>query len=169
MTHEEEFMEEFAELDLDGDGYITRDEFLTQLEGSKPKADAPDFEHRFYHKTVEMFSREFDQYDLNQDGRISQDEYFAVRREAAAVSEDYREFLEWDKDSSGYLIIEELPAAPEFATGVARSPEAELFHRRRALLLQYDTDGDGRVQLDEFLAARKRARVEARNAEKAST
>lgn len=169
MTDEQEFQEEFAELDLDGDGSITRDEFLSRINDSIPKEGASQEELTYYQKAVAMLMREFDQYDLNGDGQISREEFFAVRREMVAVSDDYREFLEWDKDGSGYLWIAELPATPEHATGVPHSEIAERYQRRMALLKEYDLDGDGRVQLDEFLAARKRARIEARQLEQASS
>jgi Ca2+-binding EF-hand superfamily protein len=146
---DQEYLEEFAELDKNGDGVITRDEFLTQLGTAVESHQASMESEPYYRKAFEMLLREFDQLDLDDDGRITKDEFLTVRREAAAVTEDYREFLALDKDATGYLAIDELP--------------------HPAQLVKYDLDGDGRVRLDEFLAARRRARVEARAKEKAST
>ena len=117
----------FAKLDRNGDGKLTPDELETPR-GDKALSD----------KRAQFGERRFEKLDANRDGVVTLNEYLA-----AATSK----FKELDVAGNGHVTAEEMANSP------LAHKRAERVAERIARRL--DTNGDGRVSKDEFLATAK--------------
>lgn len=143
---------QFAALDADGDGRVTREEYeafgTAQFDGldtdGDGRLDAGEFlAFRPGQAGPGGGSPLFSAMDRNADGVITPDEMDAARTDA---------FNQLDTDGDGVVVMEEAQVA------FARSPETPRetvqidpeVERRFAML---DDDGDGRVTAEEFIAA----------------
>lgn len=159
-AQEEEYAREFHAIDADGDGQLTREEYLQAFTaawaGSEEAGD-----EAFQARMVDFALMEFDGLDLDGSGTIDLEEFLYARTETDCVSEDYITFLNLDTDGNGTLSVDELLPDP---VDDQNSPKAAEYLGRKAALERYDVDGDGKVSLDEWLAARKDERRVAREA-----
>ena len=113
-----------VEMDANGDGVITQDEFMAA-------AVAQGDEH-----VTELLAR----YDTNEDSVITADEVSTVH--AAAIEERLLGILaRWDANEDGQLTEDELESAGTRGRG------------HRHVLNQFDADQDGTITSDELLAA----------------
>jgi len=117
----------FAKLDRNGDGKLTPDEL------AMPRGDKPMPEKRAQH-----VEHRFDKLDANHDGVVTLNEYVA-----AATAK----FKELDVAGNGRVTAEELANSPK------AHERAE--HVAERIAKRLDTNGDGTVSKDEFLAAAK--------------
>lgn len=113
---------EFVDLDADRDGFVIVSEAAKNPE----------------------FSKVWVQYDKNGDKKITRVEYDAYR--AIAVKEPVastttttttttrREFVDFDTDADGYIVVSEIPADDEFAK----------------VYVKYDKDGDKKITRTEY-------------------
>ena len=117
----------FAKLDRNGDGKLTPDELETPR-GDKAPSD----------KRAQFGERRFEKLDANRDGVVTLNEYLA-----AATSK----FKELDVAGNGRVTAEEMANSP------LAHKRAE--HVAERIARRLDTNGDGRVSKDEFLATAK--------------
>jgi len=134
----------FARLDKNADGKLTPDELSAGRHGrfghhgaagAAPAGSAPtagaaggDFAQRV-----------FDKLDTNHDGVVTLDEYVAAAR---------ARFAALDPQNTGKVTAAEIAASPR--------AEAHAQHAAAHLVKAMDTNGDGVVTLDEYLAAAKK-------------
>ncbi len=122
----------FARLDSNGDGKLTPNELSSPREnrgGNRGKAGGAN---------TAFGQKRFDKLDANHDGVVSQDEFLA---EAAA------KFAQFDTSGNGKVTAAEIEDAPKTHDRAVRM--ADRFIKRM------DTNGDGVVTRDEFVAAAK--------------
>jgi len=117
----------FAKLDRNGDGKLTPDELETPR-GDKALSD----------KRAQFGERRFEKLDANRDGVVTLNEYLA-----AATGK----FKELDVAGNGRVTAEEMANSP------LAHKRAE--HVAERIARRLDTNGDGRVSKDEFLATAK--------------
>jgi len=117
----------FAKLDRNGDGKLTPDELETPR-GDKALSD----------KRAQFGERRFEKLDANRDGVVTLNEYLA-----AATGK----FKELDVAGNGRVTAEEMANSP------LAHKRAE--HVAERIARRLDTNGDGRVSKDEFLAIAK--------------
>jgi Ca2+-binding EF-hand superfamily protein len=117
----------FAELDRKGDGKLTADE-LSMAHGDKAPSG----------KRVEFAERRFDKLDANRDGVVTLNEYTA-----AATAK----FKELDVAGKGRVTADEIAASPNAHERAERVSEH--------IVKRLDTNGDGVVSREEFVAAAK--------------
>jgi len=132
--------EHFAALDTDGDGLISREEFLAgRWHGPGRKPDAQTREARRAERETALFER----LDLDGDGQLSREEFDrgALRGQRRAPDRAAM-FDRLDRDGDGYLSRQELP-----------DPVVRL----RAM----DTDRDGMVTREEAEAWRQARQAKA--------
>ncbi len=124
----------FAKLDANGDGKLTLDEFHAQ---HYPRVGAQLDETGGGHGAKRAQAR-FDKLDTNHDGSVSLAEYVAG---ASA------EFARLDPQNSGKVTAQQIAASP-------RALERDNDMAQHTVK-KLDTNGDGVVSLDEYLAAAK--------------
>ena len=112
----------------DGDGRITRAEFLDPTGAAAQPADPG--------------ARIFGLLDRNGDGVITRDEMDAARQAA---------FERLDANRDGVLDEDEFAARNPDPESIA-PPELESRRKRDPRFVQLDRNGDGRISLDEYLA-----------------
>ena len=123
----------FARLDRNGDGKLTPDE-LTFGHGRRGGNGAS-----AANGDVSRFARQrFDKLDANHDGVVTLDEY------VAAATAMYRQF---DTAGNGKVTAAEIESAPKTQERALRVANH--------MVARMDTNGDGTVSKDEFLAAAK--------------
>ncbi|HEX4814690.1 MAG TPA: EF-hand domain-containing protein [Nonomuraea sp.] len=145
----------FADLDTDGDGYLTRYDYMAlaqrRLQQAGVTADTPEGE-----AVVDAFRNAWDTHvralDLDRDGRISKDEY--VRSFEALVSDGSLDsvltpiseatFALIDRDRDGWI-------TPEEFGSVWNRPGADL----TSAFARADADGDGLISVEEYTRARR--------------
>ncbi|CAF0710397.1 unnamed protein product [Brachionus calyciflorus] len=163
-----EFMEIWNHYDADGNGYIEGkelDKFLNELSNSVNKSDVdavPDSLLQQFKETI------LDAYDENEDGKISvqelaeilpTDEIFLLifRRENTVHSSNFMKiWLEFDKDKSGFIEVDELKhfisklfeSIKEKKTDLS---EDKLNDYTQSILKIFDKNGDGKLQLSEMI------------------
>ena len=124
-----------SHLDKAGNGYVTPDEFLagakkrfTRLDKNGDGKLAPD-----------ELGKRFDKLDANHDGAVTQDEYLA------AATAMYRQF---DSKGNGKVTASEIAASPKAQERAA--------HAAARIVKHLDSNGDGMVSQDEYLAAARK-------------
>ena len=125
----------FARLDRKGDGKLTPDE-LTGRHGRHSQAAT---ETARSQARAQFAQRHFDKLDANHDGVVTQDEFVA-----AATAR----FQQVDTQGTGRVTASEIASSPKAAERASRMAEH--------VVQRLDTNGDGVVSQDEFLAAAKK-------------
>jgi Ca2+-binding EF-hand superfamily protein len=123
----------FARMDANGDGKLTPDE-LTFGHGHRAAADVTPSERR-----TAFAQKHFDKLDTNHDGVVTMDEFVG-----AATAR----FQQLDSHGTGKIT----------AADIASSPKAQqrAQHAVARIVQHVDTNGDGMVSQDEYLAAAKK-------------
>lgn len=145
----------FQDLDADGDGFLTRYDYLAlaqrRLELTGVRADSPEAE-----AVVNAFLNAWDTHaralDTDRDGRISKEEYVKsfeslVRTgalEAVLAPITRATFAVADRDKDGWITME------DFRT-VWNRADTDL----AAAFSRVDADGDGRISFEEYARARQ--------------
>ncbi|MBB5779436.1 EF-hand domain-containing protein [Nonomuraea jabiensis] len=145
----------FKDLDADGDGFLTRYDYLAlaqrRLEQTGVRADAPEAE-----AVVNAFLNAWDTHaralDTDRDGKISKEEYVTsfeslVRTgalEAVLAPISRATFAVADRDGDGWITME------DFRT-VWNRADTDL----AAAFSRVDADGDGRISFEEYARARQ--------------
>jgi Ca2+-binding EF-hand superfamily protein len=127
----------FARLDKTGDGKLTPDEFAAsrwprQQAGAAPQDAAAAHSGR----RAQFAQKRFDKLDANHDGIVTQDEYLA------AATTMYQKL---DTQGNGKVTAQELASSPRVLKRDAQ--------RAQRVIRRLDSNGDGVVSQDEFLAA----------------
>ncbi|UBU16509.1 EF-hand domain-containing protein [Nonomuraea gerenzanensis] len=144
----------FDDLDADGDGFLTRYDYLAlarqRLQQTGVRPDTPDGE-----ALVEAFLNAWDTHartlDTDRDGEISKEEYVrsfemlvstgALQAVLAPISR--ATFTAADRDGDGWISAEEFRSLwSQPGTGLT------------AAFARADSDGDGRISYEEFARAR---------------
>lgn len=120
----------FARLDRNGDGRLTPDELATHR-GHRATAQAGT------DPTAAAMQR-FDKIDANHDGAVTIEEYTAAARAL---------YADLDAQHNGKVTADEIANSPRAQQRAVRTADRMIQH--------LDTDGDGSVSQDEFLAAAK--------------
>jgi Ca2+-binding EF-hand superfamily protein len=118
----------FQKLDSDGNSVLTADELRNITSATMIQLDRNN-NHRIEPDEWPGGFAQFQELDHNRDGNISQVEYF----ERGGEWQRRQRFREWDKDRDGFVSSTEWRSRPP------------LFH-------QLDTERDGRLSWDEFMA-----------------
>ncbi|MFG1701605.1 EF-hand domain-containing protein [Nonomuraea sp. M3C6] len=145
----------FNDLDADGDGFLTRYDYMAlaqrRLEQTGVPADTPEGE-----AVVDAFLNAWDTHaralDTDRDGQISKEEYVQsfetlVRTgalEAVLAPISQATFAVADRDNDGWISIEEFRS-------VWNRPGTDL----AAAFSRVDADGDGRISFEEYARARQ--------------
>jgi len=124
----------FARLDRKGDGKLTPDE-LTERHGRRAQT-ATDARSQ---ARAQFAQQRFDKLDTNHDGVVTQDEFVA-----AATAR----FQQVDTQGTGRVTANEIAASPQ--------AQARATRMAARVVQRLDTNGDGVVSQDEFLAAAKK-------------
>ncbi|CAN6292087.1 unnamed protein product [Urochloa humidicola] len=130
----------FALMDVDGDGRVTLQELKAGLKKVGSKLAEPEMELLM------------EAADVNGNGYLDYGEFVAITIHLQRLSNDGHlrtAFLFFDKDSSGY--IERAELADALADESGHTDEAALNN----VLREVDTDKDGRISFDEFVAMMK--------------
>jgi len=131
----------FAKLDKNGDGKLTPDELTAPGAHARARfasVDASTSNPQWQQKRAEMKQKYFDRIDTNHDGVITQDEYIA-----AATAR----FNKADTSGSGEITAQQIASSPRMVKREQRFAAREVKHM--------DTNGDGVVSQDEYIAAAK--------------
>ncbi|MEV4169060.1 EF-hand domain-containing protein [Nonomuraea sp. NPDC049709] len=144
----------FNDLDADGDGFLTRYDYLAlaqrRLEQTGVRADTPEGG-----AVVDAFLNAWDTHaralDTDRDGRISRQEYVRsfetlVRTgalEAVLAPISRATFTVADRDGDGWIDAEEFGS-------LWNRPGTDL----KAVFARADADGDGRISFEEYARAR---------------
>jgi Ca2+-binding EF-hand superfamily protein len=161
MSTIDDYNKAFDAMDLDGNGEISREEYVHAFHLSHPEEGEPDWFPAYgTHKDrlLTQLLQEFDAFDADNSGAISRQEYVSLRQEQAASANDMRMFLELDPDGSGCIELEALEKEGQPGPDGQVSRKGQIALRMAAALKRYDVDGDGNIWLDEFLAGQRRAR-----------
>lgn len=128
----------FMRLDKNGDGKLTPDEFSAGRHGRYGHGHA-DAIPAAGSAAEDSAQRAFDKLDANHDGAVTADEYVAAAR---------TRFAALDPQNTGKVTAAEIASSPRAQAHVQRAAA----HRVKGM----DTNGDGVVTLDEYLAAAKK-------------
>jgi len=131
----------FARMDTNGDGKLTPDELTAPGRRARARfasADAATSNPEWQQKRAELKQKYFDRIDTNHDGVITQDEYIA-----AATAH----FNKVDTNGTGEITAQQIAASPRMVNREQRFATREVKHM--------DTNGDGVVSQDEYIAAAK--------------
>lgn len=131
----------FARMDKNGDGKLTPDELTAPGHHARAKlasTDAAASNPQWQQKRAAFKQTYFDRIDTNHDGVITQDEYIA-----AATTR----FNKADSTGSGELTAQQIASSPRTVAREQRFAAREVKHM--------DSNGDGVVSQDEYIAAAK--------------
>lgn len=135
---EKHLMEQFAEIDLDNDGYITKDEAIAMITATEDRTREQEL------ASIDQFIK---QADVDKDGKVTEDEYiiFANRVDAEHYERNYQkiqsEFDEADADGDGFVTEEEVRAL------VGSDVNEEDI---KAFMTDADDNDDGVIDLSEY-------------------
>ncbi len=131
----------FARMDKNGDGKLSPDELTApghRARASVTSTDTTAANPERQQKRAEVKQKYFERIDANHDGVITQDEYIA-----AATAR----FNKADTTGSGELTAQQIASSPRTVKREQRFASREVKHM--------DTNGDGVVSQDEYIAAAK--------------
>jgi calcium-dependent protein kinase len=132
---DQNILKEFEKIDKNGDGLISKEELYETLQSYYPDIEAE-----------KMVSDIFKQVDFNDDGYLSYTEFMAVnsKNKKNFNNEMFKKAFEmFDLDGNGYITKEEL--AEKF------SSKMEVEDTWENIINKVDKDGDGRINIDEFV------------------
>jgi Ca2+-binding EF-hand superfamily protein len=129
----------FARMDKNGDGKLSPDELTAPGHRARAQfANADASNPEWQQKRAEFKQKYFDRIDADRDGVITPDEYIA------AANARYNKA---DVNGSGELTAQQIASSPRTAAREQRFAAREVKHM--------DTNGDGVVSQDEYIAAAK--------------
>jgi Ca2+-binding EF-hand superfamily protein len=131
----------FARMDTNGDGKLTPDELTAPGHRARAflaAADGAASDPQRQQKRAELKQKYFDRIDANHDGAITQDEYIA-----AATAH----FNKVDVNGTGEITAQQIASSPRMVRHEQRFAAREV--------KRMDTNGDGSVSQDEYIAAAK--------------
>ncbi|CAG8628485.1 24020_t:CDS:2, partial [Dentiscutata erythropus] len=136
---EAELREVFSKLDKDNDGHITANELGTVIKSLG------------YNPTEDELKRMVSNVDSDKDGKINFNEFATMMAHSSNDSDDdLREaFKVYDKDGNGYITPAELKSVMNSLGERITDEEVD------AMIREADTDGDGRVNYEEFIKMMK--------------
>jgi len=121
----------FARLDKNGDGKLTPDEFAVHGHGNAQASGNPA-------RPAAFAQKRFDKIDANHDGIVTLDEYVAAAKVLYAT---------FDTQHNGKVTAAEIASSPR--------AEQRAVHVADRMVKHMDSNGDGVVSQDEFVAAAK--------------
>jgi len=133
----------FKQLDTNGDGYISKEEFV-QVMQSQTEGDAAELFHSL---------------DDNSDGKISYDELVAATFGHHVQAQDerlYEQFTSLDTNGDGFITSEELEQGLRMQMEQLKSNNIEVtftLQQAKEALKEIDANLDGKIDYNEFLAA----------------
>jgi len=134
----------FSALDKNGDGMISREEFVNKM-----REMSAEFEES-------NLGKMFDQVDMDGDGNICYHELMVSASHEHLRAEDerlYEAFCEMDSDGDGFITVEELQMALASADDVPEEKIAEFAQKATDFIKSADTNNDGKIDYQEFLQA----------------
>lgn len=123
----------FARLDANGDGKLTSDELAFRHGRHTAAADAPS------ERRAAFAQKHFDKLDANHDGIVTRDEF---------VTAATARFQQLDSQNTGKLTAAQIVSSPR--------AQERAQHAVARIVQRLDTNGDGVVSQDEYLAAARK-------------
>lgn len=131
----ESYADEFKKADINGDGFLSHDEFKTAMGDAAPSDEA-------ISALIKMF-------DADGNGKIDFDEFVAMAvalEDAVESDEDYAAFLFFDKNHDGYISPDEF-----FKAAKLIDPNSQItMENVQAFFKEFDTNGDGFIEFAEY-------------------
>lgn len=130
-----EYEAEFKAADINGDGFLTKDEFKAAMGENAPTDEAIE-------ALIKMF-------DTDGNGKIDFEEFVAMAvalEDTQEADEDYAAFLFFDKNHDGFISPEEFYEAAKLI-----DPQTSItMENIVAFFKEFDTNGDGFIEFAEY-------------------